>query len=101
VNSLGAKLSFSGVCNSKSVGFTDVDVTQYTDVNGFPNKTDKQIADSIENWFTDLAVFLDPFNIGGCYNHTSIGTYVTAVNKSTMKTATVWVGEVTLQGVRP
>lgn len=91
-------ISFEGRCGNIQVNTGPIDVTQITDAAAFAAATDKAVADSLEGWFLDLPSVVTPFQ--GCYNHSAIGIYITAINKSLTKTNTVWVGEATLQGVR-
>ena len=93
-----ATISFEGRCGTMPVNTGPIDVTQLTDATVFATATEKAIADSLEGWFLDISSVVGPFQ--GCYNHSAIGIYVTAINKSLAKTSTVWVGEATVQGVR-
>lgn len=98
VNGTAATISFEGRCGNMPVSTGPIDVTQITDAAAFATATEKAVADSLEGWFLDIPSVVTPFQ--GCYNHSAIGIYITAINKSLTKTSTVWVGEATLQGVR-
>ena len=91
-------VSFEGECKNIPVSTGKIDVTQLTDPAAFEKATGKAIADSLEGWFLGTSSAVTPFQ--ACYNHSAIGIYITAINKSLSKTDTVWVGEATIQGVR-
>ena len=98
VSSGVATIQFDGTCNNQAVKTNPLDVSAITSFSAFPEATAQAVANTIEGFFTDNPVALDPFQV--CYNHTALGIYVTAVNKSVLKNNTMWVGEVTVQGVR-
>ena len=98
VNGALSMISFEGRCGNMPVSTGPIDVTLVTDGTAFSTATEKAIADSLEGWFLDISSAVTPFQ--DCYNHSAIGIYVTAINKSLSKTTSVWVGEATIQGVR-
>ncbi len=103
VNGAISMISFEGRCGNIPVSTGPIDVSVINDEAAFLTATEKAVADSLEGWFLDVPSAVTPFQ--DCYNHSAIGIYVTAVNKSLSKTSTglgsaVWVGEATLQGVR-
>lgn len=95
-----ATIQFEGRCGNTGnvINTGPIDVTPVTNVAMFPTATEKEVADSLEGYFTSNSAAVAAFQ--SCYSHTAFGLYITAVNRSLTKTATLWVGEVTIQGVR-
>ena len=94
-----ATVQFEGKCGSNtSVSTSPINVTTITDFAAFAGATDREVADRLEGFFTDVSSAVTPFLT--CYKEGAYGIYIAAVNRSLIKTSTMWVGEVTILGVR-
>ena len=103
----GPKLeaSLDATCGKATVHVGPLDITAFSDVSAFATATGKQVENFVEGLFLDVNTFGDALNPikNACYQKatTFFGVVVAAVNKTILKNSTLWVGEVTIQGVIP